>query len=162
MKRKPWFLLLAAVLFIAVVALFLSRKQAPLDLTHDEEPFCSIAMPPKSVLGVGYMDGGSVAVIVTDHNGAKHEITFPIDYDGIRNPYPTAFWGNINDPKMIPRKNPERAKEIAIRLLRDHGTHLLFPQTGDFDSTAAALDALSNPPQNIVGRAFEKAKRVFE
>lgn len=161
MKRKHAILLIAAVL-IAACGLAWFWKPGPLDLSKDEEPFRSIAMPPKSVLGVGYMDGGSVAVLVIDRNGAKCEITFPIDYDGIRNPYPTAFAGNINDPKMIPLKNPERAREIAIRLLRDHGTHLKFPETGDFDSTAAALDALSNPPQNIVGRAFEKAKRFLE
>lgn len=161
MKRKHAIPLVATVL-IAACGLAWFWKQGPLDLSRDEEPFCSIAMPPKSVLGQGYMDGGSVAVIVIDHNGKHHEITFPIDRDGIRNAYPTAFWGNINDPKMIPLKNPARAKVIAIRLLRDHGTHFIEPETIDFDSTAAALDALSNPPQNIVGRAFEKAKRVFE
>lgn len=161
MKPKLAIFLVAAVL-IAACGFAWFWKPAPLDLSKDEEPFRSIAIPPKSVFGQCYMDGGSVAVLVMDRNGAKHEITFPIDYDGIRNPYPTAFWGNINDPKMVPLKNPVRAKEIAIRLLRDHGTHLLFPETGDFDSTAAALNALSNPPQNIVGRAFEKATRVFE
>lgn len=161
MKRKHWFLLLAAVL-IAACGFAWFWKQGPLDLAKDEEPFPSIAMPPKSVFGQCYMDGGSVAVLVIDRNGAKHEITFPFDRGSIRNPYPTAFWGNINDPKMVPFKNPVRAKEVAIRLLRDHGTHFIEPETVDFDSTAAALDALSNPPQNIAGRAFEKAKRVFE
>jgi len=161
MKRQHAIPLIAAVL-IAACGLAWYWKPWPLELSKDEEPFRSIAMPPKSVFGQCYMDGGSVAVIVIDHDGKHHEITFPIDRDGIRNAYPTAFWGNINDPKMIPLKNPERAREIAIRLLRDHGTHFIAPQTDGFDTTAAALDALSNPPQNIVGRAFEKAKRVFE
>lgn len=146
MKPKLAVFLVAAVLIVACGFAWF-WKQGPLDLSKDEEPFCSIAMPPKSVFGQGYMDGGSVAVIVIDREGKHHEVTFPIDRGSIRNPYPTALWGNVHDPTMIPLKNPERAKEIAIRLLRDHGTSTASPATDGKDTTAAALSALSNPPR---------------
>ena len=161
MKRKHAIVLAIAVLLLACV-LWMFQHEGPLDLSNDEEPFRSMAMPPKTVLGTSYMDGGSIAVIIIDRNGAQYEITFPIDYDGIRNAHPTAFHGNINDRKMVPLKDPARAKQIVIRLLRDHGARVSHPSTGDYDGTKDAILSLSNPPQVTAARALRRARRYFE
>ena len=161
MKRKSKILIAITTLFLASLTFMLS-KPASLDFSNDEEPFRSIVMPPKQVLGDGY--GGSVViyVTVTDQTSKRYEITFPIDYHGIRNAHPTAYHGNINDPKMVLLKNPERARAIAIQLLKDYGTPNTHPLTGDYDGTQVALTALTNPPQAVAYRAFEKVKNFFE
>jgi hypothetical protein len=45
--------------------------------------------------------------------------TFPIDYDSLLDSHPRAYQGEING-KMLPLKNPGRAKAIVVRLVRDH------------------------------------------
>lgn len=106
------------------------------------------------------MDGGSVMVLVTDHTGTQYPITFPFDHTGIRNAHPTAFHGDINAAKMVPLKNPSRAKEIAIRLLKDHAK---FESDPDFllSADTMALRALSNPPHVVAFRATDRIKRIF-
>lgn len=143
-----------------MLSLFLLPRE-PLDLSKDEEPFPSIIMPPQAVYGGGYMDGGSVGILIVDHSGVRHELTFPIDYDGIRNAHPTAFFGNMNDPKPILLKNPGRAKEIAIRLLGDFGKEMNDPRVDCNDCTARARRALASPPDVVAIRAYDKARRVF-
>jgi hypothetical protein len=118
-----------------------------------------MAMPPKSVMGDMYMDGGSIIVHVTDQADTHYELTFPIAYGKIANPYPTAFSGNLNDRKMIPLKDPERARQIAIRLLRDYGTNLPNPDSdGDYDGTANAIRSLTNPTYIKAFRLADKVK----
>lgn len=151
---------MVALLF-PLLLMILSPKP-PLDLSKKEDPFPSITMPPKAVYGGGYMDGGSVMVLIIDHLGAKHELTFPINYDGIIDAYPTAFSGNINDPGMVALKNPKRAKEIAIYLLDEFGQEMSQPSVDSNDSTARARRALASRPDSMVIRAFEKMKRHLE
>lgn len=103
--------------------------------------------------------GGSVAVLIVDRKGKKCEITFPIDYDGIRNPYPTAFHGNINDPKMVPLEDPERAKKACIWLIDEYGKEMIYPNVGSIDFTEKARRALASAPHVVAARAFDKAKR---
>ena len=160
MKRRHAIVLAIATLLLACV-LWMIWHEGPLDLSNDEEPFRSMVMPPKSVLGESYMDGGSIAVIIVDRNEVEYEITFPIDYHGIRNAHPTAFHGNINQ-KMIPLKDPARAKQIVLRLLRDHGARANDPATGGYDGTNVAITALSNPPHATAARAWERMKLYFE
>jgi hypothetical protein len=160
MKRKHAIVLAIAPLLLACV-LWMLRHESALDLSNDEEPFRSMAMPPKTVLGESYMDGGSIAVIITDRNEVHYEITFPIDYHGIRNAHPAAFHGNINQ-KMVLLKDPARAKQIVLRLLRDHGAGASDPATGGYDGTKVAITALSNPPHVTAARAWERMKRCFE
>ncbi len=132
------------IAFLAACAVMLWPKP-PLDLSKDEAPFNAIAMPPRSVQGGMYMDGGSIGVTVTDRTGARFEFNFPIEYGKIADPYPTAFFGNINDRKQVPLKDPARAKRIAIRLLTDYGVPTTSPDE-DYGGTAGARRALSNPP----------------
>lgn len=135
-------------------------KPLPLDLSQDELPFRSMILPPQKVFGDGYMDGGSVGVVVIDRSGTQYEITFPIAYGKINHPYPTAFYGNFNDPMMVPLKNPERAKQIVIRLLSEHGTKLSSPAISpDYDGTQMALRALSNPSYVKASRLVDHIKR---
>jgi hypothetical protein len=161
MKRAHAIILAISALLLASV-LWLFWHDGPLDLSDDEEPFRSIVMPPKMVLGGTYMDGGSVGVIIIDRNGAQCEITFPIDYDGIKNAHPTAHHGNINDKKMVPLKDPARAKQIVLRLLRDHGAKPESPDSDEYDGTKDAITALSNPPHVTAARALKRARRYFE
>ena len=110
------------------------------------------------------MDGGSVTVLVIDRTGTEYPITFPFDHSGVRNPHPTAFHGDINGP-MVPLKNPERAKEIAIRLLRDHARFDPPPDEANYvgeGGDSIALRALSNPPHVIAIRASDRIKIFFD
>ena len=148
------------VLLIGIASLLILRKEPP-DLSKEESPFSAIHMPPRAVYGIGYMDGGSVGILIIDHSGAKHEFTFPIDYDGIRNAHPTAFFGNMNDPIKIPLKNPERAKEITIRLMDEFGKEMIYPEVDANDGTARARRALASPPNVVAIRAYDKLRRTF-
>lgn len=158
MNRKRVVISLGIALLAAWVMVML-WPEPPLDLSKDETPFNTIAMPPKAVQGTGYMDGGSVGVMVMDRTDARFEFHFPIEYGKIANPYPTAFFGNINDRKPVPLKDPARAKQIAIRLLTDHGVPTTSPQTEDYDGTAAARRALSNPPHVKALRWVDEMKK---
>lgn len=120
MKRRH-FLLIALTMLLVAVTIAVLIPPAPLDLSHDEEPFKSMVLPPKKVLGFGYMDGGSVGVQLIDKTGAVFDVSFPIDYDGIANAYPTAWQGDMNHLSPKPLKDPDRAKTIAIRLLEKYG-----------------------------------------
>lgn len=146
MKRKPAIIAFMVALCLAfAVSLF---WKPPLDLSQDEEPFNRMAMPPKSVIAGMIMDGGSIVVRVTDQTETHIDITFPIDRDKIRNPYPTAYYSPPNDwnNKRLPLKNPDRAKQIAIRLLHDYGTNTPNPEPADdYDYTARATRSLTNP-----------------
>lgn len=67
------------VLFLSAVVILSWWPKPPLDLSKDEALFPSILMPPKAVYASGYMDGGSVFVLIIDRSGTEHELTFPID-----------------------------------------------------------------------------------
>lgn len=121
MKRRHSILLTIVALLLVVPLILMMWPQGPLDLSKDEEPFKSMVLPPKSVSGITYMDHGSAAMHLIDKSGIEYHITFPIDYDGILDSYPKAYYGEINDPKMALLKDPARAKAIVVRLLRDHG-----------------------------------------
>ncbi|MCU0749985.1 MAG: hypothetical protein MUF13_10625 [Akkermansiaceae bacterium] len=157
-KRNPW-IIGCVVLFFVGIPVALHFLEGPLDLSKEEEPFRSIAMPPQAVYGTGYMDGGSVGIHIVDHLGKHHDVCFPIDYDGIRNPYPTAFHGEINNRAKVPLKNPERAKELCIRLIDEYGKEWNDPEVGINNETARARRALASAPHVVAVRAFDKAKR---
>ena len=160
-KRFKPFLIAGMVVLLAALLWSLLMPEGPLDLSKEEDLFQSISMPPQAVYASGYMDGGSVGVLIVDHLGARHELSFPIDYDGIRNPYPTAYFGNLNDPKMIPFKNPERARQIAIRLIDESCKEGYDPRVG-VDVTARARRTLSSRPDVVAGRAYDKLLRYLK
>ena len=160
-KKPRTFLIIGLIGLIAVIVSMVLLREEPLDLSKEEAPFPAIHMPPQAVYGTGYMDGGSVGVLIVDHLGVRHELTFPIDYDGIRNAHPTAFFGNMNDRKHIALKNPGRAREIAIRLLDEFGKEMKYPDTDNSDYTARARRALSSSPDVVAIRAYEKLRRTF-
>lgn len=160
-KKPGTFLIIGmTVLLLGMLSLFLLAKGS-LDLSKDEDPFPSIIMPPQAVYGGGYMDGGGVGILIVDHSGAKHEFTFPIDCDGIRNAHPTAFFGNMNDPNPVWLKNPERAKDIAIRLLDEFGKEMNDPSIDWNHGAARARRTLASPPNVVAIRAYDKLRRVF-
>ena len=153
----------AICVVLTICCVWMHWKPAPLDPSNDGEPFRSMVMPPKLVRGVPYLSG-SVTVLVTDQSGDEYPITFPFDHGGVRNPYPTAFLGDINGP-MVSLKNPERAKEIAIRLLRDHAKFEPAPVECEVDGQSGdsmVLRALSNPPDVMAIRATDRIRDIFD
>lgn len=106
------------------------------------------------------MDGGSIGIQIVDGAGAKFNFTFPIDYDGMRNAHPTAFFGDFNS-RMIELKDPKRAKEIIIHLLDQFGKEMSDPNNDINDHTARARRDLESPPDIVAIRLFEKFKRKF-
>ncbi len=159
MDLKNLMMAAGGVLLLSAVVILSLWPKLPLDLSKDEAPFPSILMPPKAVYASGYMDGGSVFVLIIDRSGTEHELTFPIDYDGIINSHPTAFSGNFDDPGMTTLKNPKRAKEIAIRLIDEFGREMNSPSTLVNDQTARARRALGSSPDVVAIRAFDKMMR---
>ena len=109
-------------LLLAVPLVWMLWPEGPLDLSKDEEPFRSMVLPPKSVEGTFYMDGGSVTIWVTDQHDVRRAITFPIDHNGFFTRYSSAYDGEIPDHwEKAALKNPARAKAIALRLFREYG-----------------------------------------
>lgn len=158
-SRKYGWAAAGVVLALSAVVISMWPKPA-LDLSNDEAPFPSILMPPKAVYGFGYMDGGSVGVLIIDRSGTEHELTFPIDYDGILNAHPTAFSGNFNDTAMTALKNPQRAKEIAIRLIDEFGKEMYSQSTLVNNHTARARRALGSRPDAVAIRAYDKVMNL--
>jgi hypothetical protein len=158
-------LIIAAVLVMiglfAGIGILLVPPREPLDLSKEEAPFHAIQMPPQAVQGSEYMDGGSVGIFIQDHSGMVHELFFELDYEGIRSAHPTAFYRASRANKPIPLKNPERAKEIAIRLIDDHGKERTHPDSESANHTAAARRALASPPSVVAGRAYHKIRRAL-
>lgn len=160
-KEPKTFLILGMSLMLIGTLSLLFWPKEPLDLSKEEDPFPAIHMPPQAVYGYGYMDGGSVGIHIVDHSGKSHELTFPIDYDGIRNAHPSAFFGNMNDPIQVLLKNPERAKKIAIRLLDEFGKEMNHPSVDCDDCTARARRALASPPHVVAIRAYDKCRKTL-
>lgn len=160
MKRKHAILLifLSVVLVGSAWQMF---RPTSLDFSKDEEPFRSMVMPPREVLADSYMDGGSVVLRVTDGDGKLHQITFPVDLTRVRNPHPTAFNGDINDPTLIPLKDPARAKAIAVQLLKSYAKRRTHPSVDIYDLNEIPLRSLSNGPRVMVSRAFHKIAEPF-
>ena len=155
MKRRKYIYLILAIFFIAIPFSLILRKPSPLDLSNDEEPFKSMALPPKSVWAEYYMDGGSIVVQVIDHNGTHHVVKFPFDHDGLITSYKTAFEISSNNRKSRrPLKDTARAKKIMIRLLQDYGDK----RNENYEFT---LRKFSEPPSEIGQKAFEKTKTFF-
>ncbi|RYD48206.1 MAG: hypothetical protein EOP85_04025 [Verrucomicrobiaceae bacterium] len=157
MKRKNAILLILALLVLAGASYQLFKRTS-LDFSDDEEPFRSMAMPLKEVAGNSYMDGGSVSLHVTDANGRKYEITFPIDHYS-RDSHPTAFQGNIEDwGSALALRNPARAKAIAIQLLKDHPFPVTDPKIdlGVDDVNEYVRRILSPPPSDVIAQIGRK------
>ncbi|MGL5018730.1 MAG: hypothetical protein ACRDBP_11380 [Luteolibacter sp.] len=154
MKRRKSILLLAAALLLVVPLGLVFRTPAPLDLSKDEEPFRSMVMPPKSVAGIAYMDHGSVAMRLVDNSDREYYINFPIDYDGVLDSHPQAYYGETNHFVVL-LKNPARAKLITLRLLKDFGIK------DDINaSTSTAIYELSEF-YGVPERAMKRAKKWF-
>lgn len=160
MKRKRA-ILLSFLLVILIGSAWHLMKPTSLDFSKDEEPFRSMAMPPREVLADSYMDGGSVVLRVTDGNGKLHQITFPVDVTRVRNPYPAAFNGDINDPTLIPLKDPARAKAIAVQLLKSYAKRRTHPSVEVDDLNEVPLRSLSNGPHVMASRVFHKITEPF-
>lgn len=160
MKRKHA-ILLCFVLIVLAGTVYQVLKPSSLDFSKDEEPFRSMAMPPRKVEGTCYMDGGSVTLHVVDGIGRIHDVTFPHDSLKIHGPHPTAFSGRIDDRRSIPMKNPERAKEIAIQLLRHHAVPRRIPSAGNIDENKIALTTLSQSPVDMAGRLIDRLLEEF-
>lgn len=121
-KRRVAFLMFVAVLF-GGVGFALSGRPKPIDLSEDEFPFNSIKMPPRSVEGYSFLDGGSVAVTVVDQGGKTFYFAFPHDSPRGGSAFNKAFHGagHASDPRAVPLKNAARAKEITLWLLDRFG-----------------------------------------
>ncbi|RYD19083.1 MAG: hypothetical protein EOP88_20290 [Verrucomicrobiaceae bacterium] len=162
MKRNQTIVLFAALIVLTGYSYQLF-KQTTLDFSTDEEPFRSMVMPLKEVMGASYMDGGSVSLHVTDAGGMKYQVFFPIDYDNLYDSHPTAFPGKINDWGRVPElKDPARAKAIAIQLLKDYRCPVNHPDMEPFDTNDHARRLLSHPPSNMTDRLERKVVKLLK
>lgn len=162
MKRKHAIALCFALLVLSG-AYYQLFKRTSLDFSKDEEPFRSMAMPLKRVEGSSYMDGGSVSLHVTDANGRQYEITFPINYYNLYDSHPTAFPGNIENWGRVPElKDPARAKAIAIQLLKDYDSPVVYPEVDIEDFNDHMRRLLSHPPSNMMDRIERKAEDILK
>ena len=153
MKRPRTILLILLALLIVPLVLMM-WPEGPLDLSKDEEPFRSMALPPQSVTGDIIMDGGSVLVMLIDRNGHQSVFHFYIDKQRVINRHPTAGYGIEFNGKETPLKDPERAKMITIRLLKDYGNNR-------DEGITRAINGLSNPVSDIAERFYGKSKNLF-
>jgi hypothetical protein len=164
MKRKPVIIALIVVWCIASAVISL-WPNPPLDLSHDEEPFRSLAMPPRSVKGeiLQSEDGknfDNVGVIITDNDGVRYGISFPHDPRGILSPCPTAYAGTLDDSRMSQLKDPKRAKRIAIRLLKEYGGKT-DSQSGEVEGNSGVVLILSDSIGEKAARALKKLRSYF-
>ncbi len=120
MKPHLRFGLCIVLLAFLLGSVALTLHERDLDLSGDEAPFNSIALPPETVKGDMYMDGGSIHVMVVDAGGKEFDFAFPYDYHSKAGThYGKAFHGAplSMQPGAIQLHDPERAKEIVLNLL---------------------------------------------
>ena len=153
-KRRRHIILVITV--PGLVGITLTLWQRPLDLSADEKPLNGIALPPQSVGGDIFMDGGSVWVHIVDQEGTTFDLAFPYDHFGRGTKYLTAFHGaaSSSDPGAVALKNPDRAKEVALVLLRRYG------DTGH-GGTARAYGCLSESKFHEVSNMVRKIGSTF-
>lgn len=121
--KSRWLCVIGIFVFMAAAALIAGRFM-PVDYSKEDEPFRSMAMPPKDVFGTIWMDGGSVSIRITDRNGRIHEFILPYDHTDPWVPYPKAYSGVFDMNGYLGKGTPiwdaERARFLAIRLLENH------------------------------------------
>ena len=110
-----------------------NRRPIVLDFSKDEHPFNSMRMPPRSVTADAFLDGGSVSISVVDRTGMTFNFAFPHNDSRVGSAFTQAFYGAVHstEPGALPLKDPARAKEIGLLLLKTYG--------GFGDESAAAL-----------------------
>ena len=133
MKTTRILLLTIIVLILGGGGIFLSRRPIVPDLSKDEHPFNSMLMPPRSVTADAFLDGGSVSISVVDRAGVTFNFAFPHKHSPVGSAFTQAFYGAEHSTELgaLPFKDPARAKEIALLLLKTYG--------GFGDESAAAL-----------------------
>ena len=126
-------LLTVFVLLLGGGGIFLSRRSIVHDFSKDEHPFNSMRMPPRSVTADAFLDGGSVSISVVDSAGATFHFAFPYNDSRGGSAFKEAFYGaaHSTEPGALPLKDPARAKEIGLLLLKTYG--------GFGDESAVAL-----------------------
>lgn len=144
-RRSRFTLGVIAVAFLTGISLILWKR--PLDLSADEVPLNRIALPPQSVGGDIFMDGGSVWVHIVDRKGSVIDLKFPYDASGKGTKYLTAFHGakNGSERGAVAFKNADRTKEVALILLQQYGN---MAEPG----TARAYNNLSEPKLPEISR----------
>ena len=118
-SRYAWGFVIVVVMCL-VPAFLVSRNGNDPDLSGEEAPFSSLAMPPRSVTASMFLDGGSISVRVVDAKGGIFDFAFPFAYHaGAGTAYSKAYHGaeHSSEPGAIAMGNPKRAKELALLLL---------------------------------------------
>jgi hypothetical protein len=115
-------MLIGVLLTVGGTAIFLRYRPDTLDLSKDEPPFNAIIMPPRSVSADVFLDGGSVFISVIDRTGTNFSFAFPHKAATGTSNFNEAFYGVVHatDPGAILLKNPTRAKEIGLLLLKNY------------------------------------------
>ena len=158
-RRLIWFIA-PALLALAIGAWLLTPPSVDLsNLSKEEEPFRSMAMPHKEVVSLVFDDGSDgIEVRITDALDNEFWIIFPHEAYAIITPYKTALGGNtkqINAGSLSPLKTPARAKAIAIQLLNKH------EPPGQFVSNQEVATRLSNSSSEIGSRFYWGCRRIL-
>jgi hypothetical protein len=155
MKRRKPILWIAAVLLLVVPLAFFLRKSAPLDLSKDEEPFRSMVLPLRKVLGaVNESHQSDVRILITDGSGRDLQFWFPLRFDDPWTSYPICYWGEHGSGVgAIEVKDCTRAREIISRLIRNS-------EIRDKGSISA-LEHLSKTPPDTWRRICDKVGRLL-
>lgn len=157
MKTTRILLLTVFVLLLGGGGIFLSRRPKVPDLSKDEHPFNSMLMPPRSVTADAFLDGGSVSISVVDRAGVPFNLAFPHKHSPVGSAFTQAFYGakHSTEPGALPFKDPARAKEIGLLLLKTYG--------GFGDESAAALyDHLSETTPTTATKLLWRFRAIFK
>ena len=155
MKRLRYILLTILALLLVIPLVWSLRPEGSMDFSQEEEPFKSLVLPLKSIIGDFNRDGGSLTIQLTDKTGIIYLLDFDIDRARVPNNRPTVYY-MTSTGLASPSKDPARAKAISIRLLRDYGSKENEKQTRQ------AIDALSDPVGEVVERLYDKSKTKLD
>ncbi|RYD18402.1 MAG: hypothetical protein EOP88_22690 [Verrucomicrobiaceae bacterium] len=148
-KRKHA-ILLALIAAIIGGAVFHTLDPPSLDFSKDEEPFRSMAMPLKSVTGMSIFNDGTLSFQIVDNTGKEIFLQLPIDNDALRNAYPSVSYRIQRGTKLVPLKDPERAKSIVIQLLNSHPTR--WKRRQGMETNEHYRRKLEGIPPDMMGR----------
>jgi hypothetical protein len=157
MKKAQVILLMVFALLLVGGGLMVNRRSKVLDLSKDEHPFNSMLLPPRSVTADAFLDGGSVSISVVDRTGTTFHFAFPHKRSSVGSAFTQAFYGaeHSTEPGALPFKDPARAKEIGLLLLKTYG--------GFSDKSAVAMYYhLSETSPSTATKLFWRLRSIFK
>jgi hypothetical protein len=124
--RKRWKIILLITTLVLLVCAWFFWPSPSFDRALVHPKLRSLKEPYRSVVTKYYLDGGSVGIRITDHDGQVLEFALPAS--GIPQRYDRVFMGGMYfNPRttntLVEVQNPVETKKMLIRTIEKYSAH---------------------------------------